>query len=771
MTEQLEPGRVAIVGMAVRVPGAGRDLDLFWHNIENGVDSVGFFGRDQLTEWGVPDEVIDQPNFVPARAILPDAECFDGRLFGYSGQDSALMDPQQRALLECAWGALEHAGYPPIAPDGNRIGVYLGTGMNVYLLDNVWPNENLVRSVGGLQVLINSDKDFAATRIGYKLNLQGPAMSVQTACSTSLVAVHLAVQSLLTYDADLALAGAATIGPPTRRGHLFEPGGVFSPDGYCRSFDTEAAGTVDGDGAGVVVLKRLEDAVRDGDFIHAVIAGSAVNNDGARKAGFTAPGPAGQAAVISAALGVAGFHPDTIGMIEAHGTGTALGDPIEVAALRQVFDSTNADRPPCALTALKSNIGHLDSAAGIVGLIKVALALRHKTIPPVAHFTAPNPALKLADSVFTIPAAARPWEPIGGVRRAGVSAFGIGGTNTHVVLEEAPDRAPAPLRIATQLIMVSGRTKEAAEQNLCRVSEFVAGAAGPEHADIAYTLRTGRAALPWRATFLTNHDVLPHRGVVRADPSPPAVLFVLTGDGEWTGNRKNYDADPVYRGILDEGYAQLRTDAPDLDEDARTEAHRYLAAAALAESLRSRGIQPAAVIGTGTGAIAAACTAGVMSIADGLRLVTGSGHRIALRAPDIAVYSPATGALLTDEEAVDLQLWQRLRVLPGSEHIAPVVAGLDPVASVEIGSQVTLRRPDGTEFGLRALTERLAAKPEDRHARLLAAVGVLWELGIGGAWDPAHDEGRQRVPAPTYPFAATRHFIDPPTPVTTARKG
>ncbi|MCX4390812.1 hypothetical protein OG777_28345 [Micromonospora peucetia] len=745
MAEPDDSAAVAVVGMAVRVPGAERDLDLFWHHVIHGIDAVTFFTREQLLGWGVPKDLMERPEFVPARAVLRDADCFDHRLFSYSPSDSALMDPQQRILLECAWAALEHAGQPPVATDGNRIGVYVGTGLNVYLLDNVWPDERAVEAAGGLGLIIGSDKDFAGTRIAYKLNLQGPALTLQTACSTSLVAVHQATQALLTYDADVALAGGATVAPPTRRGHLHEPGGIFSADGRCRAFDAAADGTVPGDGAGVVVLKRLDDALRDGDTVHAVIRGSAVNNDGARKAGFTAPGPTGQADVISAALSVADVDPDTVGLVETHGTGTALGDPIEVAALRQVFDSDRPDRAPCALGATKSVVGHLDTAAGVIGLIKTVLALKHRVIPPIAHLATPNPAVRLDGSVFELPTAARPWQPIDGVRRAGVSAFGIGGTNAHVVLEEAPPARPRPRRHVTELVLVSAKTAVVAQASLDRVAGCVAGTAPGELADLAYTLRTGRAELPWRAAFLTGaHGSPPTLRQVDAKARARGVALHLTGAGELTGNRPNYDADPVYRRVVDEGVALLR--GRDLDETVRERCTRLLACVGLARSLRSRGVAPRAVAGAGIGAVACAVVAGIMSVADAVELVCGAdGAGIHLGPAELPVHVPG-GAPPTGHGA--LAYWRAQAAGPAGPATPP---DLDQVLWIEVGTSVTAH-----------LGPEQPALPTDRHARLLATVGALWQLGVAGAWDPGHDTGRRRLPAPTYPFAATRHYLDAP---------
>jgi phthiocerol/phenolphthiocerol synthesis type-I polyketide synthase E len=757
VSDQQDQDRIAIVGMGIRLPGAGRDLDRFWHNIENGVEAMRFFERDELLSWGVPDEVIDHPNFVPARSVLDDYDRFDGQLFGYSPQDCVLMDPQQRVLLECAWSALEHAGYAPIAPDGNRIAVHVGTGLNVYLLDILWPNTRAVKSAGGLQILISSDKDFAATRIAYKLNLQGTAFTVQTACSTSLVAVHLAVQSLLTYEADIALAGAASVGPPTRRGHFHEPGGIFSPDGRCRTFDSSAEGTVGADGAGILVLKRLEDALRDNDTIHAVIAGTAAVNDGARKAGFTAPGPAGQATAIRTALAVGGVDPDTIGLIEAHGTGTVLGDPIEVSALRDVFGADRGDRPACALGALKSIMGHLDTAAGVVGVIKTVLALQHKTIPPVARFVEANPALELEKSVFYVPTVATEWPQIDGTRRAGVSSFGIGGTNTHVVLQEAPLNLhkSRPRRPASELIIVSAKTEQVATESLARVNDFIAGVQPEELADIAYTLRAGRVEFPWRGFFVRtpDEDMQPLRPVRRASSQAAdrGVAYFLTGGGRLPGSPHTYNVDPCFRRIVDRGYAELESLDGDPDLETRERAGRFAIAVAWIDALRRRGVRPVAMAGQGVGAVAAACAAGVLSFADGIRLAARrSPAGVELAAPEIALCSPVDGTPITEEQATDLDYWSARSDEPHNREFAPPTTGLDPAAWLEIGTQVL---------------PHVDVEPpvmSNGYDRMLGSVGLLWEMGIGGPWDEELDLGRGRVPAPGYPFAPTRHYLDIP---------
>ncbi|PRY31850.1 beta-ketoacyl synthase N-terminal-like domain-containing protein [Pseudosporangium ferrugineum] len=727
-----DAGRVAVVGMAARVPGADDDLDLFWDNIEHGVDSVGHFDREELAAWGVAPELLARANLVPAHGVLPDPFRFDAELFGYSPDESALIDPQQRLLLMCAWAALEHAGQPPVAANGNRTGVYVGTGMNVYLIDKVLKHRAAIADAAGLMLVIGNDKDFAGTRIAYKLNLQGPALTLQTACSTSLVAVHTAVQSLLTYETDMALAGAATVAPPSRRAHLYQQGGIFSPDGRCRTFDAAASGTVPGDGVGVVVLKRLEDARRDGDTIHAVIAGTAINNDGSRKTGFTAPGPAGQAAVIRAALAVAGVEPDSIGVVETHGTGTALGDPVEVAGLREVFDTGTRTRQ-CALTAVKSNIGHLDTAAGVVGLIKMVLALRHRTVPPVAHFETPNPHLALDRTPFRVPAKAEPWEPVGGVRRAGVSAFGIGGTNAHVVLEEAlPQPEPAG-PAAPQVLLVSARSSDALDRRLHELAEHAERRPGDRFADAAFTLRAGRTPMPWRAAVVA--DAAGAGRALRAADTRRQLDERRRSRGvvlAFTGRLRPVDtADPVYRAVLDEvagrvggllgadPHAALRDAAPGSDLDRLA---TFAAAVALARGVLSRGIQPRAVLGPGAGEIAAACVAGVFTVGDAAEALARGGIPAPVAAPAVPVH-------------------------PGP--VAEALTGLDPAACLAVGPALPAPA-DGVSPVLLAAAD---------HLGLLEAVAGLWQLGFGGPWEPIHDRGRRRIPLPTYPFATHRHVI------------
>ena len=427
---------IAIIGMACRFPGAGTVED-FWNNLCLGRESITFFSEEELLAAGVDSGLLQNPDYVKAGTVLPGYDEFDAPFFGLTPRDAEVLDPQQRLFLECAWEALEDAGYGG-ATKGS-VGVYAGAGMSGYLLNNLTPNRDLFDAIAAFQIMSENDSNFLATRVSYKLNLQGPSINVQTACSTSLVAVHLACQSLLAGECAMALAGGVSVQIPHVRGYLYQPGMIYSPDGHCRAFAEGAQGTIGGNGLGIVVLKRLSAALSDRDPIYAVIKSTAINNDGALKVSYTAPSVDGQARVIREAQALAGVEPETIAYIEAHGTGTALGDPIELAALTQAFRTSR--RGYCAIGSVKTNIGHADTAAGVAGLIKTALATQHGLIPASLHFERPNPAIPFADTPFYVNTRLTEWPKGGGTtsrRRAGVSSFGVGGTNAHVIVEEAP---------------------------------------------------------------------------------------------------------------------------------------------------------------------------------------------------------------------------------------------------------------------------------------------------------------------------------------------
>jgi acyl transferase domain-containing protein len=483
----IKPDSIAIVGMAARVPGA-RNHREFWANLKSGKESISKFEIEELEVHEAARQAAD-PSYVRARAVLDDTSLFDAPFFGIYPQEAKQMDPQHRVFLECCWEALEDAGYDP-SGENAMTGVFAGCSHNSYFLTHVCQNQRFLHDyaaayqVGQYTTMLGTIHDTLATRVSYKLNLQGPSITVQTACSTSLVAVSQACTSLLTYQCDSALAGGVSISYPQKRGYLYQAGGMVSPDGHCRTFDEQANGTVFGSGAGVVLLKRLEDALRDGDHIYAVIRGSAINNDGAGKVGFTAPSVEGQAQAIAMAHASAEVDPRSISYVEAHGTGTPLGDPIEVAALTEAFRAGTNDKNFCAIGTAKTNVGHLDAAAGVIGLIKTALSLEHKQIPGILHFTRPNPQLNLEDSPFFVNSALRDWNsPAGEPRRAGVSAFGVGGTNAHVVLEEAPSQAADASSQPRQLFPLSARTPEALCQAAARLKTFLTEHPGLNLAD------------------------------------------------------------------------------------------------------------------------------------------------------------------------------------------------------------------------------------------------------------------------------------------------
>ncbi len=672
---------IAIIGMACRFPGAS-DTETFWRNLREGVESIARFSDEELAASGVPPELVAHPRYVRAAGIIEGVEQFDAGLFGYSPREAELIDPQQRLFLECAWEALESAGCDPERSPG-PIGVYAGCGLNTYLLNNLATHEDLRGSARAFQVLISNDKDLLPTRVSYKLNLRGPSVNVQTACSTSLVAIHMACQSILNGECDVALAGGASVRAPHKTGYLYEDGMTFSSDGHCRAFDAVSSGTVGSNGVGVVVLKLLSQALEDGDVIHAVIKGSAINNDGSAKAGFTAPGVGGQQAAIQEALAVAGVPAESITYVEAHGTGTTLGDPIELTALTRAFRQSTEEKGFCRIGSLKTNVGHMDTAAGVGGVIKTALALRHRKLPPSLHFTRPNPAIDFANSPFVVNDRLTPWETRGEPRRAGVSSFGIGGTNAHVILEEAPP-APAPEAVdVPQLLVLSARTQSALEASANRLAEYLR--AHPEAclADVAHTLQTGRAVLGHRLCLLaTSPEDAAHALTTRApervrvgssERRDRPVAFLFSGGGAQYVNMgaELRRREPVLREHLEQCLELLRTRAgvdlegilfspPERQEEASRQLRktRYALPAlfateyALAQLWMSWGITPAAMMGHSIGEYVAACLAGVFSLEDAVRIVAARGALIQTLPPgaNIAVPLPEheVRARLTD---------------------------------------------------------------------------------------------------------------------------
>ncbi len=650
---------VAIVGLALRVPGADNP-ETFWDNLAAGVVSLSRFERDEIDN----PEDFDKPDFVPVKGIIDGVDQFDASFFGILPKDAKIMDPQQRIFLELAWEAMERAGYAPDTTR-DRVGVYAGAYFDSYLLANLCTDREFLADlipsiqVGSLQTELGNDKDYLATRVAFKLNLRGPAMTLQTACSTSMVAIVEACRAIRSGLCDMALAGGVTVTLPLRRGYHYTEQGMLSGDGDCRAFDEKASGTVFGNGAGVVVLKRLSDAIRDRDHIHAVIRGSGLNNDGGVKHSYTAPSVEGQADVIRMAHRDAGIDPRTVTYIEAHGTGTPLGDPIEVTALTKAFRASGMEeRQTCAIGSLKPNIGHLDVASGVCGVIKTALSLERAMLPPLPHFQKPNPKIDFANSPFYVNTALTPWKPgaEGQPRRAGVSSFGVGGTNAHVVVEEAPVIESGPSTRSAQLFLLSARTDTALEKAGGRLAEHTGNAPGTlTPADVAWTLSVGRKPFRCRrAVVAENFADLASRlasgaGVTGvADRSNPPVNFLFPGQGaQHVGMARDfYEAEPRFRVLVDHCSALLRphlgldlTDVlfPPEGVDAEAAADRlkhtvlaqpaiFVVEYAMADLWRHWGVEPTAMIGHSVGEFVAACQAGVFGLEDGLRLLAERGR-------------------------------------------------------------------------------------------------------------------------------------------------
>ncbi|GCE14615.1 type I polyketide synthase [Tengunoibacter tsumagoiensis] len=469
---EMPENAIAIIGMSGHFPQA-KNLAEFWQKLRAGEELITFFTADDLVAEGFAIETVKRDDFVGAAGILEDHASFDAAFFGYSPREAEVIDPQQRLFLMDAYQALESSGYLSDTYEG-RIGVFAASSMNTYILYNLFSNRDFMAHANSFQILISNDKDFLATRVSYKLDLHGPSMNIQTACSSSLVAVHVACQNLLYGECDIAIAGASSINFPHKGGYIYQDGEILSPDGHCRTFDADAQGTVGSNGVGAVILKKLEHALDDGDTIYAIIRGTAINNDGAGKVGYTAPSVDGQAEVISEALAIADVPADTITYIEAHGTATPLGDPIELAALQQVYQEATDKVGYCAIGSLKSNVGHMDAAAGIGGLIKTVLALQHQEIPPSLHYSRPNPRIDFTNSPFFVNTTLREWKSETSPRRAGVSSFGIGGTNAHIILEEAPPQPEAAPGLPYQLLLLSAKTSSALEQATSNLQSYLA---------------------------------------------------------------------------------------------------------------------------------------------------------------------------------------------------------------------------------------------------------------------------------------------------------
>lgn len=709
---------IAVIGMTGRFPGA-RDLNSFWNNLLEGRESIRFFSRDELLAAGVRESLIADPDYVPARGVLGDVDRFDAAFFGYSPKEAAMLDPQQRLFLETAWQAMECAGYDPRRLKG-RSGVFASVGFNSYMLLNLEVQSDFMNVEHGPQAMLSNDKDFLATRVSYKLGLTGPAVVVQSACSSSLVAIHLACQSLLAGDSDIAMAGGITLRVPETTGHLFQDGMINSKDGHCRPFDKDANGTVAGNGVGVVVLKRLEDAIRDRDHIHAVVRATAINNDGDDKVGYAAPSAGGQAHVIALAQSLAGIDAGSVGYVEAHGSGTRMGDPIEIEALRQAFRTSTDAVGFCAVGSVKANIGHLDAAAGVAGFIRAALAVENGIIPPNANYSESNPLCQFNGSPFYVPTAPTPWPALGPARRAGVSSFGMGGTNAHVVIEQAPTRPASGPGREWQLLRVSARTARSLDRAKDGLRADLERLQNTPLADIAWSLHLGRqsfahscavvARTPADALAMVSsgHNAQVHNAIW--DGRERALTFMFSGQGaQFLGmGRELYRREAGFAADIDACAAVLDPiigcplidvlfgdDDPEraqqrLNETAFTQPALFAIEYALARLLMRCGLQPAALIGHSIGEYVAACIAGVFSLEDALRLVAHRGRLIQSLPPGAMLLVPLSPQdvqpWLSDEVALAVVNAPEISILSG-----PIPA-IDAVAAALEGQGVRVKR-------------------------------------------------------------------------------
>jgi phthiocerol/phenolphthiocerol synthesis type-I polyketide synthase E len=781
-------GAVAVIGMAGRFPGAG-DVERFWENLRAGVHAITFFD---------PEEG-DDPAHVPAAGVLEGIDRFDAAFFGFSPREAEMLDPQQRLFLETAWEALENAGHVPGSED-EAVAVYAGSARSDYLALHLLTRPDVVESAGHFTLELLNERTFLPSRTAYKLDLRGPALNVQTACSTGLSAIHLACQALAAGECDLAVAGGVRVG--FSKGHRYTPGGIVSPDGFCRAFDARAAGTVGGSGIGVVVLRRLADALADGDPVRAVILGSAMNNDGAQKVGFTAPSVDAQADVVEEALAIAGVDPETVGFVEAHGSGTELGDPVEVAALTRAFGEVER-KGYCALGSVKTNVGHLDAAAGVAGFVKAVLALEHGEVPPNLHFTEPNPQIDFDGSPFFVNSGLVPW-PDGGAnpRRAGVSSLGIGGTNVHVVLEEAPAPRPSAPARAWQLLPLSARTPAALEAATDRLAAHLRAHPEQELADVAWTLQTGRKAFAHRRTLVAQGGEGAARALERRaagqvfDAEAPEggqrVAFIFPGLGNhFPGMGKGlYETEPLFRETVDRCAEILRpylgmdlrdalypadgpapaADAPAgldlramlgraggddemglLDSTRLAQPALFVTEYALAQLWMSWGVRPEAMVGHSLGEYVAATVAGVWSLEDALMLVAERARLIDETPP-----GGMMGLIKTAEEAAPYLRAHGLAIGAHNATNISVVSG--PKAAVDaLQAEMTARGESVRRLPTRhAYHSPMMAPVAERLAELLRGVRlspptIRFASNVTGDWI--------RPEEATDPEYWTRHLV------------
>lgn len=777
---------IAIIGMSGRFPGA-RNLTEFWKNLRDGVESITFFGREEARAAGVNGTDLNDPNYILAGGILEDVDLFDPGFFGFNPKDAENMDPQQRFFLECAYEALEDAGY---ARDNYPypVGVYAGANMSTYFLYHLFGRIGIKDDFA---MAIGNDKDYLATRLSYILNLKGPSISVQSACSTSMVAVATACEGLWNYQCDLAIAGGAAVKLPLKMGYLYQEGMISSPDGHTRPFDTAARGTVFTSAVGVVILKRLEDALKDGDHIYAVIKGIAVNNDGSTKVGFTAPSREGQAEVIAAAQNLAGVNVEEISYIETHGTGTALGDPIEVSALTQVFQESTTRKNFCAISSVKGNIGHAVSAAGVAGLIKTALALKNREIPPSINFDSPNPKINFVESPFYVNTRLTPWKEDCRPCLAGVSSFGFGGTNVHAVLEEAPIRKPQTGPRPWHLLTLSARSAGALDCLTRKLADHFRNNPGLNLADAAYTLHIGRKEFEYRRALVapdlgqTSELLAANREgtVFSGKPESEVAPVFLFSAGEFRlvdQVLELYQTEAVFREAVGQ-CAVLLQNFLGIDligflgswKDYQNRGMDLLAARAMVFAMEyatarlwiSWGVKPQALIGKNHGEFLVACLSGVLSLEDALMLVTSDADslkekvgKLKIGTPKIPYISGVTGDWISNLELMDQHYWTKIERSEMFTEGLRLLAWSPGRVFLQIGDNPPYEEVSSSKVFVSF--DRKATESSGLQS-MLTTLGRFWLAGVKVDWKAFHqNEKRLRIPLPTYPFERQRYWVE-----------
>lgn len=787
-------GDIAIIGMALRFPQS-QDVETFWNNISQAKELITFFSEEELQDSGVSSNHLKDPNYIKAKGYLEDVEYLDCEFFGYNEREASIIDPQHRLLLTCAWEALEYAGYNPYSYQGT-IGLFAGCNNNNYFLKHIFPNisqDNL-----GMQdemlILVGNSNDYLATRISFKLNLRGPSKTIQTACSTSLAAVHDACQSLINYECDMMLAGGASVSLPLKQGYFYTQEGIYSPDGHCRAFDENGAGTCFGDGVGVVLLKRLEDALKDKDTIHAVIKGSALNNDGSNKMSYFAPSVSGQAEAIASAIASSGIDAESISYIEAHGTGTHLGDPIEISALTEVFRYYTSKKQFCAIGSVKTNLGHLVNAAGIAGLIKTILSLKHKQIPPSLHFNKSNQQIDFQNSPFYVNTELKKWNHNNEKLRAGVSSFGIGGTNVHVILEEAP----LPMKYVSDwsyYALPYSAQHPLVFKNLLVQSEESGLAKDQNIANIAYTLQVGRENFSYKTYFLgkNKEEILSQLKNYNCQNSLPTQssskishqIWIFSFDPEAFSEPLYQDKlpaffDPVLKqlqietsGIFKEGLLNLLSNfsSPNTYE---SYCKCFLTGLILAKSFLLCHLKPDEVTGIGIGELIAATFAELFTIKDALlilrilweisqdvanksdkekkELLNQYFEKIYIKSPTFHYFSALQNhSILSKISWIELFLTQKKD---------PFINLKETSSIVHIGTNPCIKMVKRTPYNLQNLQKKEQLPLNSIEFLFLKTVLESWRLGRAIDWSVFYPkETPYRIPLLTYPFHLKRCWL------------